>query len=128
MVLLSALEEKNVLVVKCPKTVDFSYYLSLISKLYGDEEKYKGYHLFFDLTDLEELNVNLSGIAEAINFYRSIRELQGDLKMVLLVPTEFVDPIEKVQQSVSEEHYDQLVSDSIEECAAFLGVEKDTLG
>jgi hypothetical protein len=127
MVLLNVVEKQKILVIKCPKIIDFPYYSNLISKLYGEEKKYTGYHLFFDLTDLEDLNVNLSGIAEAINFYRSIRELQGHLKMVLLAPTGFVDAIKKVQESVSEEHYDQLVSGSIEECAAFLGVEKDVL-
>jgi hypothetical protein len=127
MVLLNVVEKQKILVIKCPKTIDFSYYSNLISKLYGEEKKYTGYHLFFDLTDLEDLNVNLAGIAEAINFYRSIREFEECLRMVLLVPPGFVDTIKKVQESVSEEHYDQLVSGSIDECAAFLGVERDVL-
>lgn len=127
MVSFTTVDEKSLLVIKCPKRVDLSYTINVLSQIYDSKPEYRTYHVFVDLSDLDELQVNLKAISGAINLYSSRKAAGKNAKSALLVPTEFKTAIQNAQAAYAETNYEQLVSDSLEECAAFLGVDQNVL-
>jgi hypothetical protein len=122
-------DHEKLILVKSDKKIDFINIQILLNKIYLENEgKCSWYDRFIDLSDLKDIEGNLSVIRDHIRLYQKLHALNDDVKFIVYSPFGFLRSIiEFYEKEDKSRGFKLQLSDSLDECADFLSVDKALL-
>ena len=115
--------------MKSDEKLDFINIQAMLNKIYLEYEgKCLWYDRFIDLSDLKDIEGNLSVIRDHIRLYQKMRPLNDGVKFVVYLPNGFIRSIiEFYEKENKDSGFTLKVSSSLDECAEYLCVDKASL-
>jgi hypothetical protein len=122
-------DHEKLILVKSDEKLNFTNIQAMLNTIYLEyEDKCSCYDRFIDLSDLKDIESNLSVIRDHIRLYQKMRPLNDGVKFVVYLPFSFLRSIiEFYERETKDIGFRLKVSSSLDECAAFLSVDKALL-
>ena len=122
-------DHENLILIRSGTTIDYADTLKALNQIYLDNEgRHSAYKRFVDLSNLKDMNTHFDSIIDQIQQYRKINQVDSDVKVAAYAPFGVLRAI--IEIYVQEDGFGGngfMVSNSIDECADYLSVDKELL-
>ena len=123
-------EENNLLTVKISDTLTLNELSDILKVVYTENDgKIAFYNRFVDMTDLKVIDIDFDTFSSHINRYRSLTKPSTPVKISLFIPENYIGGFPHLYKSMlGNDQFSIEISDSLDECAEYLSVDKKLLG
>jgi hypothetical protein len=122
-------EEKKLLILRISDTLTLNDLSEFLKAIYEENEgKFAAYNRFVDLSDLKDIKIDFDTFSSRIHEYR--RQIKPDIpvKVSLFIPENYIGGFPYLYKSMlSDDQFQIEISDSLDECAEYLSVDKKLL-
>ena len=91
------------------------------------QDDYWTFKQFVDLSDVKELDVNLTSLTKTAHFYSSVKDRCQKVRIAVLSPADLIETLKQARAQASADLFEIFISDSVEKCADYLKVNKHQL-
>lgn len=125
----TANDEEKLLLIKSDSTLNNFNIQNILHDIYvKGQGKYSSYSRLIDLTALTDIDANFDLIRDQVQWYRSANQVEADFKIAMYMPFGILQSfIDVYLQEVEDRGNRLLLSDSLDECAEYLSVDKELL-
>jgi hypothetical protein len=122
-------EEKKLLILKFSDTLTLNELSDILKAIYIENDGANAfYNRFVDMTDLKVIEIDFDTFSSRINKYRRLTKPDNPVKISLFIPENYIGGFPQLYKSMlSNDQFSIEISDSIEECAEYLSVDKKLL-
>ena len=123
-------EEKKLLILKLSDILTLKELSEYLKEIYDKNDgKYAAFNRFVDLSALKEIKIDLDTVSSHVHKYRRQIKPDNPVKISLFVPQKYIAGFSYLYKSMlSDDLFSIELSDSLEECAEYLSVDKKLLG
>ena len=122
-------EEYKLLKLKISDTLTLNELSEFLKEIYDKNDgKYATYNRFTDLSELKDIKVDFDTFSSCIHECRSKITPDTPVKISLFIPENYIGGFPHLYKSMlSNDQFQIEISDSLEECAKYLSVDKKLL-
>jgi hypothetical protein len=122
-------EENTLLILKLSDTLTLNELSDILKTIYIENDgKIAFYNRFVDMTDIKVIEIDFDTFSFHINRYRRLIKPDTPVKISLFIPENYIGGFPHLYKSMlSDDLFSIEISDSIEECAEYLSVDKKLL-
>jgi len=122
-------EEKKLLILKISDTLTLDELSDILKEIYMENDgKFATYNRFADLSDLKDIKIDFDTFSSRIHEYRRCINLDNPVKVSLFIPENYIGGFPYLYKSMLSDNLFQIeISDSLDECAEYLSVDKKLL-
>jgi hypothetical protein len=122
-------EEKKLLILKLSDTLTLNDLSESLKAIYDENDgKFATYNRFADLSDLKDIKIDFDTFSSRIHEYRRCINLDNPVKISLFIPENYIGGFPYLYKSMlSDDLFSIEISDSLDECAEYLSVDKKLL-
>jgi len=122
-------EEYKLLKLKISDTFTLKELSEFLKEIYDKNDgKFATYNRFTDLSDLKDIKLDFDTFSSSIHECRSKITPDTPVKISLFIPENYIGGFPHLYKSMlSNDQFSIEISDSLEECAEFLSVDKKLL-
>jgi hypothetical protein len=122
-------EEKKLLILKFSDTLTLNELSDILKAIYIENDGENAfYNRFVDMTDLKVIEIEFDTLSSHINKYRRLTKPDNPVKISLFIPKNYIGGFPQLYKSMlSNDQFSIEISDSLEECAEYLSVDKKLL-
>ncbi len=126
---LNIIEEKKLLILKISDTLTLDEFSESLEAIYVENDgKFATYNRFADLSDLKDIKIDFDTFSSRILEYRRCINLENPIKISLFIPQKYIKGFSYLYKSMlSNDRFSIEISDSLDECAEHLSVDKKLL-
>jgi len=123
---LNLIEENKLLKLKMSDTLTLNELSDILEAIYTENDgKNAFYNRFVDMTDLKVIDIDFDTFSSHINRYRSLTKPSTPVKISLFIPENYIGGFPHLYKSMlGNDQFSIEISDSLEECAEYLSVDK----
>ena len=127
--LLKINEKQKLLVLKISDTLTLNELSDFLIEIYDKHDgKYATLDRFVDMSKLREIKIDFDTFSFNINRYRRLINLENPVKISLFIPENYVGGFPHLYKSMlSNDQFKIEISDSLDDCAEYLSVDKKLL-
>ena len=127
--LLKINEKQKLLVLKISDTLTLNELSDFLIEIYDKHDgKYATLDRFVDMSKLREIKIDFDTFSFNINRYRRLINLETPVKISLFIPENYVGGFPHLYKSMlSNDQFKIEISDSLDDCAEYLSVDKKLL-
>jgi hypothetical protein len=122
-------KEKKLLILKISDTLTLDELSDILKEIYMENDgKNATYNRFAYLSDLKNIKMDIDLVTSRINQFRRYVNLDNPVKISLFIPENYIGGFSSIYKSMlSEDLFSIEISDSLDECAEHLSVDKKLL-
>jgi hypothetical protein len=124
-------KEKKLLIFRISGTLTLNELSDILKAIYIENDGKNAFYLrFVDMTDLKVIEIDFDTFSSHINRYRKLGLTKPDtpVKISLFIPENYMGGFPHLYKSMlSNDQFSIEISDSLEECAKYLAVDKKLL-
>jgi hypothetical protein len=122
-------EEKKLLLLKISDTLILNELSEILKAIYDENDgRFAAFNRFADLSDLKEIEIDIDTVSSRIHEYRRCINLDNPVKISLFIPQKYIGGFSHLYKSMlGDDRFQIEISDSIDECAEYLSVDKKLL-
>ena len=122
-------EEKKLLLLKISDTLILNELSEILKAIYDENDgRFAAFNRFADLSDLKEIEIDIDTVSSRIHEYRRCINLDNPVKISLFIPQKYIGGFSHLYKSMlSDEQFSIEISDSLDDCAEYLSVDKKLL-
>jgi len=122
-------EEKKLLILKIYDTLTLNELSEILKAIYDKNDgRYAVFNRFADLSDLKEIEIDFDTASSRIHDYRRCINSDNPVKIALFISQNYIGGFSHLYKSLLSDDLFQIeISDSLEECAKYLSVNKKLL-
>jgi hypothetical protein len=122
-------EEKKLLIFRISGTLTLNELSDILKAIYIENDGKNAFYLrFVDMTDLKVIEIDFDTFSSHINRYRKLTKPDTPVKISLFIPENYIGGFPHLYKSMlSNDQFSIEISDSLEECAKYLAVDKKLL-
>jgi hypothetical protein len=122
-------KEKKLLILKISDTLTLDELSDILKEIYMENDgKNATYNRFAYLSDLKNIKMDIDLVTSRINQFRRYVNLVNPVKISLFIPENYIGGFSSIYKSMlSEDLFSIEISDSLDECAEHLSVDKKLL-
>jgi len=126
---LNTIEEKKLLILKISDTLTLDEFSESLEAIYVENDgKFATYNRFADLSDLKDIKIDFDTFSSRIHEYRRCINLENPIKISLFISQKYIKGFSYLYKSMlSNDLFSIEISDSLDECAEYLSVDKKLL-
>ena len=126
---LNIIEEKKLLILRISDTLTLNELSEFLKEIYDENDgKFATYNRFADLSDLKDIKIDFDTFSSRILEYRRCINLENSIKISLFIPQKYIKGFSYLYKSMlSNDLFSIEISDSLDECAGYLSVDKKLL-
>jgi hypothetical protein len=126
---LNIIEEKKLLILRISDTLTLNELSEFLKEIYDENDgKFATYNRFADLSDLKNIEIDFDTFSSCIHEYRRCVNLDNPVKVSLFIPENYIGGFPYLYKSMlSDNQFLIEISDSLDECAEYLSVDKKLL-
>ena len=126
---LNIIEEKKLLILRISDTLTLDEFSESLEAIYVENDgKFATYNRFADLSDLKDIKIDFDTFSSRILEYRRCINLENSIKISLFIPQKYIKGFSYLYKSMlSNDLFSIEISDSLDECAEYLSVDKKLL-
>ena len=126
---LNIIEEKKLLILKIYDTLTLNELSKILSAVYDENDgKNATYNRFADLSNLKEIEIDFDTASSRIHECRGQINHDSPVKISLFIPQKYIGGFSHLYKSMlSDDLFSIEISDSLDECAEYLSVDKKLL-
>jgi len=122
-------EEKRLLILKLSDSLHLDELSDILKAIYTENDgKSAIYNRFVDMTDLKVIDIDFDTFSSHINRYRRLIKPDTPVKTSLFIPENYIGGFPYLYKSMlSNSQFSIEISNSLDECAKYLSVDKKLL-
>jgi hypothetical protein len=122
-------KEKKLLIFRISGTLTLNELSDILKAIYIENDGKNAFYLrFVDMTDLKVIEIDFDTFSSHINRYRKLTKPDTPVKISLFIPENYIGGFPHLYKSMlSNDQFSIEISDSLEECAKYLAVDKKLL-
>ena len=122
-------DEKKLLILKISDILILSELSEILKAIYDENEgKFAAFNRFADLSDLKDIKIDIDIVSSRIHEYRGQIKLDAPVKISLFIPRKYIVGFSSIYKSMlSDDLFSVKISDSLDDCAEYLSVDKRLL-
>ena len=122
-------DNNKLLKIKISDKLNLDELSDILKAIYTENDgKNSNYNRFADLTDLEDIEIDFDRACSRINEYRCLIQPNRPIKISLFIPQKYITGFSHLYKSMSGGDMFQVeISESLDECAKYLSVDKKVL-
>jgi hypothetical protein len=122
-------KEKKLLILKLSDTLTLDELSDILKEIYMENDgKFATYNRFADLSDLKDIKVDFNTFSSCVHEYRRCVNFDNPVKVSLFIPENYIGGFPYLYKSMlSDNQFLIEISDSLDECAEYLSVDKKLL-
>ena len=122
-------KEKKLLIFRISGTLTLNELSDILKAIYIENDGKNAFYLrFVDMTDLKVIEIEFDTFSSHINKYRRLTKPDNPVKISLFIPKNYIGGFPQLYKSMlSNDQFSIEISDSLEECAKYLAVDKKLL-
>ncbi len=126
---LNLIEEKKLLKLKISDTLTLDELSDILEAIYIENDgKIAFYNRLVDMTDLKVIDIDFDTFSSHINRYRRLIKPDTPVKISLFIPENYIGGFPHLYKSMlSDDQFSIEISDSLDDCAEYLSVDKKLL-
>ena len=119
-------EEKKLLILKISDTLTLGELSDILKAIYVENDGNNAtYNRFAYLSDLKDIKIDIDLVTSSINQFRKCANLDNPVKISLFIPENYIRGFSSIYKSMlSDDLFSIEISDSLDECAEYLTVDK----
>ena len=123
-------KEKKLLILKFSGTLTLNELSDILKAIYlKNDGENAFYNRFVDMTDIKVIEIDFDTFSFYINRYRRLIKHDTPVKISLFIPENYIGGFPHLYKSMlSNEQFLIEISDSLDDCAEYLSVDKKLLG
>ena len=122
-------DNNKLLKIKISDKLNLEELSDILKAIYTESDgKNSNYNRFADLTDLKDIEIDFDTACSRINEYRCLIQPNRPIKISLFIPQKYITGFSHLYKSMSGEDVFQVeISESLDDCAKYLSVDKKVL-
>ena len=122
-------KDKKLLILKLSDTLTLDELSEYLIEIYDkDEGRFAAFNRFVDLSALKEIKIDLDTVSSYVHRYRRQIKPDNTVNVSLFVPQKYIIGFSYLYKSMlSDEQFSIEISDSLDDCAEYLSVDKKQL-
>jgi len=122
-------EENKLLILKISDTLTLNELSEILKAIYDENNgRFATFNRFADLSDLKEIEIDIHTASSSIYEYRRCINSDNPVKISLFMPQKYIGGFSHLYKSMLSDDLFQIeISDSLDECAEYLSVDKKLL-
>ena len=122
-------EEKKLLILRISDTLTLNELSEFLKEIYDKNDgKFATYNRFTDLSDLKDIKLDFETFSSCIHECRNKITPDTPVKISLFIPENYIGGFPHLYKSMlSNDQFSIEISDSLDECAEYLSVDKKLL-
>ena len=122
-------EENKLLILKISDTLTLNELSEILKAIYDENNgRFATFNRFADLSDLKEIEIDFDTVSSRIYEYRRCINSDNPVKISLFMPQKYIGGFSHLYKSMLSDDLFQIeISDSLDECAEYLSVDKKLL-
>ena len=122
-------DNNKLLKIKISDKLNLEELSDILKAIYTESDgKNSNYNRFADLTDLKDIKIDFDTACSRINEYRCLIQPNRPIKISLFIPQKYITGFSHLYKSMSGEDVFQVeISESLDDCAKYLSVDKKVL-
>jgi hypothetical protein len=122
-------EKKKLLILRISDTLTLNELSDILKAIYIENGgKIAFYNRFVDMTDLKVIEIDFDTFSSHISRYRRLIKPDTPVKISLYIPENYIGGFPHLYKSMlSDDLFSIEISDSLDECAVYLSVDKKLL-
>ena len=122
-------EEKKLLILRISDTLTLNELSEFLKAIYDENDgKFATYNRFANLSDLKDIKIDIDTFSSCVHEYRRCVNLDNPVKVSLFIPENYIGGFPYLYKSMlSDNQFLIEISDSLDECAEYLSVDKKLL-
>ena len=122
-------DEKKLLILKISDILILSELSEILKAIYDENDgKFAAFNRFADLSDLKDIKIDIDTVSSRIHEYRGQIKLDAPVKISLFIPRKYIVGFSSIYKSMlSDDLFSVKISDSLDDCAEYLSVDKRLL-
>ena len=122
-------EENKLLILKISDTLTLNELSEILKAIYDENNgRFATFNRFADLSDLKEIEIDFDTASSSIYEYRRCINSDNPVTISLFMPQKYIGGFSHLYKSMLSDDLFQIeISDSLDECAEYLSVDKKLL-